>query len=87
LDLARLIEVAGDAGDVWQRAKTLLRRRGHPEWAQDEESFYTHFGVHYEDYLATLEHLSDEQRVQLDATLAVNPEAAVLWVLHMEEIG
>ena len=56
------------------------------EWANDEDEFERHFGVPYEIFLAIVEHLSPDQKKLLDATVNVNPEAAVLWILAMEEV-
>jgi hypothetical protein len=56
-------------------------------WEHDEEAFLIHFGVPFEAYQEIVEHLDERQCALLDATLRVNPEAAVLWVLAMEQIG
>lgn len=53
-------------------------------WAADENAFWRHFGASYEEFCATLGHLDEEQSARFAATLEVNPEAAVLWVLAME---
>jgi len=55
-------------------------------WATDEAAFEQHFGVPYEAFEEIVTHLSREQENLLHATLEVNPEAAVLWILSMEEI-
>jgi hypothetical protein len=55
-------------------------------WANDENEFERHFGVPYEVFLEIVEHLSPDQKKLLDATANVNPEAAVLWILAMEEV-
>jgi hypothetical protein len=56
-------------------------------WETDERAFFMHFGVSFETYQEVLAHLSAEQARVLEATIEVNPEAAVLWVLAMEVIG
>ena len=55
-------------------------------WATSEEAFERHFGESYADYATILGHLSPEQAKLFEATLKVNPEAAVIWILSMEEI-
>lgn len=55
-------------------------------WANDEAEFELHFGATYQEFLEIVEHLSPDQKKMLDATTAVNPEAAVLWILSMEEV-
>ncbi len=54
-------------------------------WEHDEEAFLVHFGATSEEYQEIVARMSDDQRRLLAATLDVNPEAAVLWVLAMEE--
>ena len=54
-------------------------------WEVDEGAFHTHFGVPFEEYAGVVSMLTQEQLKLLRATLAVNPEAAVLWVLAMQE--
>jgi hypothetical protein len=56
-------------------------------WETDERAFFIHFGVPFEAYQEVLAHLSAEQAQVLEATIDVNPEAAVLWVLAMEAVG
>ena len=56
------------------------------KWATDEDEFERHFGVPYKVFLEIVEHLSPDQKKLLDATTNVNPEAAVLWILAMEEV-
>jgi hypothetical protein len=66
-------------------ARDMVR---HPApWETDAEAFFVHFGVPFESYQEVLAHLSEEQMHLLEATIEVNPEAAVLWVLAMEVIG
>jgi hypothetical protein len=55
------------------------------DWITDEKAFERHFGAPYEAFLEIVEHLSPDQKKLLDATVKVNPEAAVLWILAMEE--
>lgn len=80
MDLLRALEVA-------RQARDLVRDAAAPDWASDEEAFFRHFGVPHEAYEAIVAHLGPDQERMLGATLAVNPEAAVLWVLSMEELG
>jgi hypothetical protein len=70
-----------------KRALDFIRPEpGHDAgWANDENEFERHFGVPYEMFLEIVEHLSTDQKKLLDATADVNPEAAVLWILAMEE--
>lgn len=53
-------------------------------WARDEELFFEHFGAPYEEFALRLPMLSGDQHKRYEATLLVNPEAAVLWVLMMD---
>ncbi len=62
-----------------------IKRQPQP-WEHDEEAFLRHFGVPFEEYALVVSHLSEEQQELLEATLEVNPEAAVLWILSMEEL-
>jgi hypothetical protein len=55
-------------------------------WAADEKAFEQHFGESYETFTEILSHLSPEQEERFEATMRVNPEAAVLWILAMEEV-
>ena len=55
-------------------------------WATDEEEFFRHFGVPYEAFHEIVQHLNPQQEDLLRATFEVNPEAAVLWILAMEEV-
>jgi len=55
-------------------------------WAAGEQEFERHFGVPYEAFVEIARHLDQEQERLLHATLEVNPEAAVLWILAMEEV-
>ena len=57
-----------------------------PPWATNEREFERHFGEPYELFVMIVEHLSNEQRELLDATVAVNPEAAILWILAMDVV-
>jgi hypothetical protein len=55
-------------------------------WAADEASFERHFGATYTFFREVLEHLSPEQEERFEKTMQINPEAAVLWILSMDEI-
>jgi len=63
-----------------------VRRPSYP-WENDEGAFLAHFGVPFEEYALVVAHLDDGQRALLARTLDVNPEAAVLWILAMEELS
>lgn len=64
-----------------------VRRPPQHPWERDESAFLSHFGVPFEEYALIVEHMNDEQRELLARTIDVNPEAAILWVLAMEETG
>jgi len=81
MDLLGAIGAARQIRDVARRTLS-----GEPDWARDEEAFFRHFGVPYEAYAEIVEHLQPEQQDLLEATLEVNPEAAVLWILAMQEV-
>ena len=55
-------------------------------WARDEELFAEHFGVTYEELVRRVPMLSADQGTRYEATLKVNPEAAVLWVRAMGDV-
>jgi hypothetical protein len=55
-------------------------------WARDETRFEEHFGAPYEAFVTRIPLLSADQAVRYAATLKVNPEAAVLWVLSMSDV-
>ena len=55
-------------------------------WARDEGLFEAHFGATYEEFATKVTLLGSDQHVRYEATLRVNPEAAVLWVLSMSEV-
>lgn len=82
MDLLGTIAAAKELRDV-------ARKFGRPraDWEVDEVSFERHFGVPFEAYLEVVQHLSQEQHQLLSKTLDVNPEAAVLWILAMEQVG
>jgi hypothetical protein len=80
VDILRAIGIARQLGGAVRAAQL-------PDWAFDPEAFHVHFGVPHEHYAAIVSALSPEQAQMLDATLAVNPEAAVLWILHMEPLA
>ena len=60
--------------------------RSSEPWANNAEAFQIHFGVPYEAFLEIVGHLSPKQENLLHATMELNPEAAVLWILAMEEV-
>jgi hypothetical protein len=74
--------------DASRGLREFVRRVGgpRPDWANDPSAFERHFGVPIESYAEIVSHLSPEQEKLLLETLDVNPEAAVLWVLAMEEL-
>ena len=81
MDLLGLIGTA-------QRALSLFGGSpgsGEP-WAASEAEFERHFGAPYAAFVEIVQHLNQNQEALLRATLEVNPEAAVLWILTMEEI-
>jgi hypothetical protein len=55
-------------------------------WARSEEQFEKHFGQSYEEFAVKLTGLTSDQHARYAATLDVNPEAAVLWVVMMSEV-
>ena len=55
-------------------------------WAANEDAFETHFGLPYALFAEILQHLDQEQSERFDATMKVNPEAAVLWILSMDVV-
>ena len=55
-------------------------------WARDEGLFEAHFGAAYEEFATKVTLLGSDQHARYEATLRVNPEAAVLWVLSMSEV-
>jgi hypothetical protein len=54
-------------------------------WARDEAAFEGHFGATYEEFALKATLLGADQHVRYEATLKVNPEAAIVWVLAMSE--
>ena len=48
-------------------------------WARDERAFEDHFGCTFEEFGRKTALLSTDQLSKYEATLKVNPEAAVLW--------
>ena len=81
MDLYHLIRSALDALGFF--ASTI--DSGEP-WAQDEEVFEEHFGVSYGEFSRRVKLLSSDQQKKFTQTIEVNPEAAVLWVISMNEI-
>ena len=55
-------------------------------WARSDEAFHEHFGACYEDFASKIPLLSGDQGQKYEATLKINPEAAVLWVLAMDVV-
>jgi hypothetical protein len=74
--------------DAARGLREFVRRAGgpQPDWATEPAAFERHFGVPIQAYAEIVAHLNPEQEKLLLETLDVNPEAAVLWVLAMEEI-
>ena len=70
--------------------KTLDFFAGTPDssetWATSEEAFESHFGSSYEFFVEILQHLDEEQGAKFDATMKINPEAAVIWILSMDVV-
>lgn len=83
MDLLGLFEAVGHA----REALRLVREGPPPEWVTSEVAFQRHFGATLEEYQEIAARLDPGQTELLDRTLAVNPEAAILWVLSMEEMG
>lgn len=82
MDLLGILEAAGHAREITH----IMGGNPPPDWATSEEAFLRHFGVPVEEYHDVVKCLSPEQAELLERTLAVNPEAAVLWILSMEEL-
>ena len=82
MDLLGILEIAGRA----QELVKLVRAEPLPDWSTNEAAFERHFGVPHEAYAEVAARLDPLQAALLHRTLAVNPEAAVLWVLSMEEV-
>jgi hypothetical protein len=82
VDLLGIMAAVGHARELVR----LARGEPLPDWATDEGAFFRHFGATHEEYAEIVAHLSPEQVELLHQTLAANPEAAVLWVLAMEEV-
>jgi hypothetical protein len=76
------------SGDVLNVVRDVLALFEHTEgidepWSRSEEAFEEHFGASYEELASKVTMLSSDQNARYAATLVVNPEAAVLWVLAM----
>lgn len=81
MDLLGAIDAARQLRDA------VRPSRGPAEpWTTDPEAFHRHFGVPHEAYAEVVAHMSENQLDLLHRTLDINPEAAVLWVLAMEEV-
>lgn len=77
--------------DVAQGLQGILTLfAGHSEaqepWAQDEVLFADHFGASIEEFAEKLALLNVDQQRRYEKTLEVNPEAAVLWVIMMQDV-
>lgn len=72
--------------DLLEAVQHIAESPPGPAWLSDETAFHRHFGASYEDFTGVAECLEPDQLELLRKTLEVNPEAAVLWVLHMEEL-
>jgi hypothetical protein len=81
VDLLGTLEAARHLRDFARE----VRRETAP-WENDEVAFHAHFGVPFEAYAELVQHLNEQQQELLKATINVNPEAAVLWILAMEEM-
>jgi hypothetical protein len=82
VDLLGIMSAVGHARELMR----LARPEPLPAWATDESAFYRHFGTSHEAYAEIVSRLSPEQSELLERTMTVNAEAAVLWVLAMEEV-
>lgn len=82
MDLLGIMAAVGHARELVR----LARGEPLPDWASDRGAFLRHFGATHEEYAEIVSHLSAEQVELLHQTLAVNPEAAVIWVLAMEVV-
>jgi hypothetical protein len=82
LDLLGILKAADHAREIAH----IVGGDPPPDWATSEEAFLRHFGVIVEEYRDVVSCLSPEQAQLLERTLAVNPEAAVIWILSMEEL-
>ena len=79
--------------DLVQLAQNILALFAHDgevlvdePWARDEIMFEQHFGAPYEEFATKVTLLGSDQHVRYEATIKVNPEAAIVWVLAMNEI-
>jgi hypothetical protein len=78
-------------GDVLNVVRDVLALFEHSEgvdepWSRSEEAFEDHFGASYAELASKVTELNADQSARYAATLAVNPEAAVLWVLAMNVV-
>jgi hypothetical protein len=79
--------------DLVQLAQNILALFAHDgealvdePWARDEVMFEEHFSASYEEFATKVTLLGSDQHVRYVATLKVNPEAAIVWVLAMNEV-
>lgn len=84
MDLLSAIRAAKELGEI---AHDLASPELQAPWLTDERAFEKHFGFTCDQLMAILNYLSPEQLALYDRTLMVNPEAAVLWIAAMEELG
>lgn len=84
MNLSSILEAAGHVREI---ARLAQDGPAVPAWITDEEAFFRHFGATVEEFEAVVEHLSPGQTDLLRRTLVVNPEAAVIWILSMEELA
>ena len=78
-----LVELAQGILSLFAREGELLIDE---PWARDEAMFQEHFGATYEEFALKVTMLGADQHVRYEATLKVNPEAAIVWVLAMSEV-
>lgn len=79
-----MVDVVSVAQDI---LSLLVNEEGIDEpWARNEIAFADHFGSSYEEFVGKVTLLSADQHARYEATLKVNPEAAVLWVVAMSAV-
>ena len=78
-------DIVGAANNILALFATNDEKIDKP-WARDESAFEDHFGASYMELVEKLPLLSSDQHARYAATLEVNPEAAVLWVLAMSKV-
>jgi hypothetical protein len=80
--MASITDIVGAANNILALFASNDEQVDEP-WARDEVAFENHFGASYMELVEKLPLLSSDQHARYEATLKVNPEAAVLWVLTM----